>query len=277
MPARKPAQAKQALRRIVEAAFHRVREGYPPDRVAADPELNSRFLGEARRLGATQSASELNRQLINLRKTGRLPNLRSTRTTFRDQAEYLFACEMAVRFLERRDGVTLDEIICDPDRAAEFDQIAAQLVPGHTSLQYRWGALSLRKNRRLRPEPIGRAIQPISVVQERADQIDLGNVPTTQGLYIFFAGSECLYVGEAQNLRSRLKKHLDHSDNRGLGRWLWQHGGHALYVEWQVLPPATRAQTRRAMECELIRSRRPLFNVVYSQKQSRVGGAGADR
>lgn len=262
-------------RETVRRAFHQAREGWSPDRVVADPDLNRRFEEECRRLGFTGHVRDCNRILLNSRRSGQLPGLRSRKTSFPEQDDYEFASEIAIRFLERRDGVTLDDVICDPVLAAEFDELAARIAPEYTPLQYRWAALSLRKNRRLQPEPIARAIRPVSVMQQRADQIDLVNVPATQGLYIFFAGSECLYVGEAQCLRSRLKKHLDHSDNRGLARWLWEHGDDAVYVEWQVLPAATPARARRAMECELIRSRRPVFNVVYSQ--NRPPGTGNDR
>jgi site-specific DNA-methyltransferase (adenine-specific) len=198
-----------------------------------------------------------------------VPGLRSKKTTFSDQHEYTFASEIAIRFLERRDAVTLDDVICDPRQAAEFDEIAARIAPGYSAFRYRWAALSLRKNRGLEPEPIGRAIQPLSVVQKRADEVVLDDVPTSQGLYIFVAGSECIYVGEAQNLRNRLKTHLEHSDNRGLARWLWEHGPEAVFLEWQTLPEATRTTTRRAMECELIHSRKPVFNVVYSKSRKR--------
>ena len=257
-------------RQVVTQAFHKVRNGWSPDRVVADPELNSQFLRECASLGATQSASILNRCLLNLRKASQLSGLRSKRTSFRTQQDYVFASEIAVRFLERRDGITLDDVICDPVRATEFDGIAARIAPGYTALQYRWAALSLRKGKRLRPEPIGRAIQPVSIKQVRADELDVSDVPSTQGLYTFFAGSDYLYVGEAQNLRSRLKRHLDHSDNRGLARWLWEHGSEAVFVEWQVLLPNTQTRTRRAMECELIRSRQPLFNVIYSERRLRT-------
>jgi hypothetical protein len=259
-------------RDFVLRAFHQVRDGWSPDRVVADPDLNRLFEAECRKLGLEIRVGECNRILLNLRRSSHLSDLHSARTTFPEQGDYEFACEIAIRFLERRDGVTLDHVVCDPVRAAEFDELAARIAPGYSALQYRWAALSLRKNRRLRPEPIGRAIQPTSIVQQRVDQIDSADVPPAQGLYIFFAGSECLYVGEAQDLRSRLKKHLDHSDNRGLARWLWEHGGDAVYVEWQALPPTTHTRTRKAMECELIRSRRPVFNVVYAQPRRRAPG-----
>lgn len=263
-------------REIVKPAFLQVRDGWSPDRVVADPDLNRRFEAECRKSGFDAEVREYNQILLNLRKAGALPGLQSKRTSFPDQGDYLFASEIAIRFLERRDGVTLDDVICDPARAAEFDVLAARIAPGYTPLQYRWAVLSLRKSRRLQPEPIGRVIQPISIEQRRAAELELGEVPTTQGLYIFFAGTECLYIGEAQNLRSRLKKHLDHSDNRGLARWLWEHGPDEVYIEWEVLPSATLTRTRKAMECELIRSRHPLFNVVFSQGRNRETRAGGN-
>src|SRR5262245_524461 len=103
-------------------AFDAVSDGYPPDRVVAGPEVNRRFIDECRARGLDTPAALLNRSLLNLRKSGGLTGRPRTRkTTFHNEDEYRFATEMAVRALERRDGVSLDDIICDPDRAAEFD------------------------------------------------------------------------------------------------------------------------------------------------------------
>jgi hypothetical protein len=68
-------------------------------------------------------------------------------------------------------------------------------------------------------------------------------------------------VGEANNLRNRLEKHLDHSDVKSLAHWLWEHGANNLYLELHVLPDNTSTQVRRALEAELIRSRRAAFNI----------------
>jgi hypothetical protein len=70
-----------------------------------------------------------------------------------------------------------------------------------------------------------------------------------------------LYVGETSNLRSRIKKHLDHSDNRELARWLWINTAAELRLEIQVLTPKTPTRVRRALEAELIASRGPIYNV----------------
>lgn len=54
------------------AALDATCQGFSPDRVVADPDLNSVFLSEAGRLGLTAEAATLNRSLLNLRKAGDL-------------------------------------------------------------------------------------------------------------------------------------------------------------------------------------------------------------
>ena len=71
-----------------------------------------------------------------------------------------------------------------------------------------------------------------------------------------------LYVSEAKNLRTRLSKHLDHSDNKYLARYIWEMGKRDLFIEYHILSENTRTDVRKAMELELIRSRRAEFNVL---------------
>ncbi len=243
-------------------AFIAASDGFSPDRVVADPDVNSRFITACRDRGLVETPAALNRALLNLRKTGGLSGLRpSIETRFKEQEGYGFAAEMAARFLERREATSLDVIICDPTLAAEFDKLAAQIAPGYQPLQYRWAALNLRKAKKLRPELLARVVQPIEVRALRVDGLNLAEVPAAQGLYLFFVSNELLYVGEAENLRLRLKKHLDHSDNKGLARWMWDRGIEELQVEIQVLAKDTPTRSRKALELELIRSRSPVFNV----------------
>lgn len=249
------------MKEKLESALDTASDGYAPDRVVADPEMNTRFLGECSRLGLSESPTRLNHALLNLRKSGQLRGRKSKRTSFTNQQDYVFAAEMAVRFLERRDEVSLDDIICDPARASEFDCLAAELAPGYSPLQYRWAALSLRKARQLKPEIISKVIRPVSVTHHRSDQLRLQDVSSEQGLYLFFTSTTALYVGESENLRNRIAKHLDHSDNKELARWFWQYGQESVHLELQVLPAETPTKHRRALESELISSRSPLFNV----------------
>ncbi len=245
----------------VIAAFDAASQGFSPDRVVVDPSLNAAFLGECVRLGLAAASTTLNRALLNLRKQGQLSGRKSRRTSFPNEDDYRFAAEMAVRFLERRDGVSLDDIICDPALTAEFDALAARICPGHTPLQYRWAALNLRKSRKLEPELLAKVARPTNVLAFLVEQTDPTAIPSEQGLYLFYSTAKALYVGESENLRSRITKHLDHSDNKGLAQWMWEHGSESLHLEIQILDRATPTRVRRALELELIRSRNPLFNV----------------
>ena len=145
-------------------AYDAIRDGYSVDRVIADPLLNEAFINECKRLGLHGSPASLNHSLLNLRKRGALNGrARSKRTHFANEDEFRFATEMAARFLERREGVSLDSLLCDPALAEEFDRLAADIAPGFSSLQYRWAALNLRKAKKFEPEVASRIAPPAAV------------------------------------------------------------------------------------------------------------------
>ncbi len=243
------------------AAFDSVSDGYSIDRVIADPAMNLAFLEKCRQLGLNASASQLNQKLLNLRKSSSLAGRpRSKVTRFRDSDEYRFAAEMAIRFMERKHGLSLDQIMCSPDLASEFDCLAQEICPGYSALAYRWAAFGLRKAKKLLPETAARLVVPDQVFRFPAAELAVNDVPDEQGLYVFFDRSNVLYIGEAQSLRKRIKKHLDHSDNKGFARWMWQYGPDDLHLELQVFS-AISVRMRKALELELIRSRGSVFNV----------------
>jgi len=246
---------------LVTKAYIEVCEGFSPERVIADPQLNARFIDACRRTGLNHAPVELNRRLDNTRKRGGRLRKTARRTEIRNQDEYAFAAEMAIRSLERKHQTTLDRVLCDPELAGEFDSVASAIAPGFTPLEYRWAALGLRKKRRLKPELLGRVVPTQVFGPIPFDSFELSKMPVQQGLYLVLSRDKVLYIGEAQNLRSRFKKHLDHSDNKHLARYLWGFGTGNVIIEYHVLPADTRTAVRKAMELELIRSRRPEFNV----------------
>lgn len=241
-------------------SFDEVRDGYSVDRVIVDPELNARFISACRRRGLKDREVELNLILLNARKRGGLPR-GSRRTVVRNQDAYRFAAEIAIRSIERKHRTTLDRVLCDPVLAIEFDGVAVLIAPGFTPMEYRWAALGLRKKSRLKPEILGRAVPTEVIGPLTVAGIDRSTIPIQQGLYVLASCDRVLYIGEAKNLRGRLKKHLDHSDNKSLARHFWTVGDSDLWLELHVLPSATRTDVRRALETELIRSRNPEFNV----------------
>ncbi|MEX2168613.1 MAG: GIY-YIG nuclease family protein [Pirellulales bacterium] len=244
-------------RQIVFQVFADTNGAFSVDRIIADPLLNSEFIQQCRARGASTAIVDLNLRLLNLRKAGLLKGLpRPVRTSFKNNESYRHASEIAVRYLEKRDSTTLDLIICDPVFALEFDRIAFDIAPGFSSLEYRWAALNLRKARSLRPELLSRVARPTSVALGSLDGLRVDDVPGQQGLYIFYGLTETLYVGEGSNLRKRIGKHLEHSDNKNLARWFWENGFNNVHLELQILCDGTTTKVRRALEAELISSRR---------------------
>jgi predicted GIY-YIG superfamily endonuclease len=256
------------LRDTVLQAFFETNRGFSPDRVIADPELNSQFIQRCLSLGAAGAPLELNLILLNSRKQGLLKGQqRSVRTSFGDEESYRFASEIAARFIEKRDSTTLDRIICDPILAEQFDSLAAEIAPGYSPLQYRWAALNLRKARSLRPELLSHVVRPVQVSVLEVQEIAESELPNSQGLYIFYGKLETLYVGEAANLRKRIAKHIEHSDNKNLARWFWENGQKDVRLELQVLANDTTTRVRKALEAELIATRHPVFNVQRRELQ----------
>ncbi len=243
------------------AAYEQSRNGYSSDRVLADPDLRAKFLELCRVNGLTDTNDELARLLLNFRKRGDLSALKSRRTVFRDE-EYRFASEIAIRHIERKLNRTLDDVLCSESLLNDFDEICAGLCKGFTKLQHRWAALRLRKSRSIPPEILSHAVPSASVSLIKADKIVIEEIPNSSGLYLFLSLNSCLYVGEASNLKSRIRKHLEHSDNKKLARHIWDQGLNELTLELHVLPQDIPTKIRRALEVELIRSRRPIFNVL---------------
>jgi site-specific DNA-methyltransferase (adenine-specific) len=190
-------------------AFGTVNDGYSLDRVIADPDLNAALTEQCRRLSLPGEARTWNHALFNLRKRGRLAGIATQRRTDLDWEycdAFLFASEIAWRELVEKGAKSLDEILCDPALAAEFDQVAARFAPGFKSLEYRWAALKLRKMARaartraklLKP---GRFQPPMSAFAAACDR-----APESAGVYLVSTSDEKIYVGESLNLRNRFAR-----------------------------------------------------------------------
>lgn len=122
--------------------------GASVDRVLLDPALNAAYLTECQRAGMTLPPLFLNRQLLRLRKAGKLAgvvNVQRTELAWEALDRYLFAAEIAWRTLSDRHQMSLDDLLCHPELAAAFDELAMRYAPGGTPLEYRSGALKLRK------------------------------------------------------------------------------------------------------------------------------------
>lgn len=199
------------LREGLLAAYAETNGGYSLDRLVADPELNNRFLDSCRRRGLPGDPRSWNRSLFRLRKVGALseyPTEIRTELSWSECEPFLFASEIALRKMRDQGFDSLDEMLCDPDQAARFDALASELAPGFSSLQYRWGALKLRKEAKV-ARTRGESLEQPELLDH---PLPLGpttweRVPEIAAVYLVSVAGDStpLYVGGSLNLRNRLR------------------------------------------------------------------------
>ncbi|WP_254509433.1 DNA methyltransferase [Anatilimnocola floriformis] len=196
-----------AERGLIEA-FAAACDGYSADRVVADPELNAAFAARCRAIALPGSERDWNHYLFNLRKAGKLAEIKTAKRSelsWEDFDRVSFASEIALKQMMDAGAESLDEILCDPQLAAQFDAIAVRFAPDAQTVNYRLAALKLRKeakNARTRAQllKIGRLSKAMALNEVR--KISL---PDAGGIFVVQTDRESLYVGEALNLQGRVQ------------------------------------------------------------------------
>ena len=196
------------LNETIATAFENVHEGWAVDRILTDPRLQTRYHRECMDLGLPLTQKEACLRLLKLRKKGIAPKGSRRYSVSGSACEpYLHASEIAWATVHAGfPAMSLEEILSDPERAAEFDAAAEQFAPGFTSLEYRWGALRLRKSFK-KARQRGLALKPPRRLHlgDRFSRFDRHQVTDASGIYLLYRNEECLYVGAANSLQQRLQ------------------------------------------------------------------------
>jgi len=159
--------------------------------------------------------------------------------------------------------------LVDPQVRSAFDSACRSMLGEIDTYSLRKAAIRLRKARRLQPELVSRVNDWKRDIRDyplQLLQMDVDVLPSQPGVYLFRDRSGYLYIGQAQDLQTRLRKHLDQSDRFALAQYL--SGGKAaphVVIEVHVFQPGSPGEDlrmRKAYESELIRSRKPRFNLA---------------
>jgi len=267
LPASEDSAESRELTEVVKVAFRKIHDGWSCDEVILKDSLNAAFIQRCRQSLPNVAETQLNWTLLNLRKAGELDAKTTKRVSIRHD-DYIHAAEIAARLMYDKYRLTTDGVMCDPQRRSEFDTAAQAVAPDVSAYRLRKAAFSLRKARKLRPELVTRVADwDRQIISLSAKKIvsDAEIVTTNPGVYIFRDASGYLYIGESANLRTRVAKHLDQSDRKSLSHYLWKEGMENVTVELHAFDPESNArlkEMRRAYESELIRSRKPRFNIA---------------
>jgi len=213
---------------IIEA-FDAARAGFSVDHLLTNPEINQAFIFECQRRSLPGSAVDWNRFLLRLRKSKSLPKfdvIRKRPFTGAELEDFGFASEIALQQLTSRTGLTLDEVLCDPLLAAQFDEIAASYRPGFTPFEYRWAAMTIRKRARTwrrDAEKLKRAfrhapLQPSMLIET----VLKGSEFERPGVYVLQRNDDAnIYVGKTQNVARQLQ-------------WLAGVGSSTSWSQWKI-------------------------------------------
>lgn len=256
------------LKRVVIASFAAVHNGFSSDEIILNPKLNRLFIAKCESILPDNQPLDFNWTLINLRKAGKLSEIKTTARRKVDTSKYQILAEVVSRSILDQSKVSIDRIMADPKWASQFDKAVKNIDKDADIYLVRKAAFKLRKTRRLRPELItriadwDRKIMTFSVAEFKNDPL---LAPESPGIYIFHNDSGYLYIGHSDQLRSRLNTHLNESSNKELADYLQQSSNEKTHIEIHAFPLKSRMKevvVRRAYESELIRSRKPKFNIL---------------
>jgi site-specific DNA-methyltransferase (adenine-specific) len=268
-----------ATRAGIVEAFRRTSDGFSPDRMVADPALNATFTAACESLELAGDARSWNHLLFRMRKAGDLAEIPTTRRTtlsLEECSKYLFAAEIAWQKMLAAGCPSLDEILCDPQLAARFEEIAKSYAPHippaaecSESLCIRWAALKLRKeakNAAARAEVLA---DPLLSAEQALSEKTLASMCDEPGVYLIQeAETTALYVGAALNLREQFAFQFTPKTLA-----LWRAEGRDLLV--RVAPLQTRFAELHGYKSRLIKDRNPKLNYNYHSSAARERTIGA--
>ena len=196
-------------------AFNDSSDGFPAYYVVCYKKLDKAFLSACRKHGLKGNPTVWNRLLLKLASDDKLPQPTQTVADVTDAElnEYGFASEVAWRlvsddFSSQSNPISLDQILCCPESAMYFDQIAMKYGPQDnqpTSLQYRLAALAIRES--------ANVDQAAMKKLENWSLDSLNTVATTElndtkldraGVFLLTSNEVAIYVGEADDLAQQI-------------------------------------------------------------------------
>lgn len=249
--------------------FESISAGFSVDRVMADPLLNEKFQLACDQAGIDGAPLRRNRKLFSLRKAGSLAaaGIETTqRTTFswREQSSYRFASEIAWRRLgDEYPESSLEDLLCDPQLAVQFDQLASRYAPGYRPIEYRWAAISLRDQRATiasgssTDDSINPVTHGIEIKVDSSGTNAFDHIPSSSGCYAIIGDDDAIiFVDEVDDLRIRSSRQF--GDRAVLDEWLTIFG--PFTFRYAVVEAVGGA--RQELAARLIQRYQPAWNVL---------------
>jgi len=199
----------------VVQAFEDIRNGAPTDELLWNKQLAHEFVSKVQSYGLQAPPFYFIKRLLNVRKNA--PRYLEHGIVIKPTSkkivhpsivsDYAHVIEFALVKIRFRYGVSIDDILMNPQLGELFEQVATQMAPSLTSKDLRLGALYIRKNR-----VVGRKeIEEINALDSRVmdsawhgnvslSRIKPKDVPEGPGLIELREERRYLYIGQYSNI-----------------------------------------------------------------------------
>lgn len=207
---------------VVSLAYCRMFNRLPEDHVVIDDVANAEFIARCRDLGADVPEYELNKTLLNARKSRKHSGLTRTPTPPmpRDVLDRIAAAaEISGRLVQLHTAAdtgtapSIDRILCQPTLRRRFDCYSQVLGPIESPYAYRLALLAFRKSGRWSGRALDMDLPEVSFIQP-FEQIAPQSVAPLPGLYRVLCQSRCVFMSWTLNLRERIVFHTQFGGGR---------------------------------------------------------------
>ncbi len=248
--------------KAVVAAYERAGHGYPADYLLCDKDLNADFVSECRKRCNGGNAYLWNHFLLNLRKNNKLPRAtkRPQQITSKQMDSYGFASEVAWRLVAIDYRRTLDDILCSPEFAAEFDRLAGEFGPNDvavSSLDYRRAAQSIRKRSKNARDTSARHFSHWFRKTRKLRRADIEKCLTAEfeipGVFVLCSDDYAIYAGESENIRARVQQIRENPKWQGLepNSILYEPNDGSLATKYALKSALVRREST-LLNCQLL-------------------------
>ena len=224
-------------------------------------------------MGFHASAAELNRRLMNIRKNparyGPHGLLIPTATKIEPHPsvvpKYAHVIEFSLSRLHSRYGVTIDDILIDPELGKQYEDMARMAAPELSSLDLRLAALYIRKTRYIAKQNKKQiesldpaAIEPV-FVEWPAGRADGDPVPAQEGIIEVLDRSQYLYISRSEDLRSVAEQITSESSLNFMANEFWRPKRENLVIRFYAGHEFLKVPVLR-WQLKLITEKKPVFN-----------------
>jgi hypothetical protein len=234
------------------------------------------------------SDADLNRRLLNIRKNKARYSKHgivippATKVTPHPSVvpRYAHVIEFSLARLHSRYGVSIDDILINPELAAEYEAMASAAAPGLSSLELRLAALYIRKTRFIASKDAG-IVQSLDPERLESAFVDVGSlnslkpsaVPGGEGMVEILEHNRHLYISRNEDLRAAVDQIASPSSLGFMSNEFW----HPNPADLQIRVFAGRQFLKVSLsqwQLKLISEKKPVFNWPVTAKP---GGSGPKR